>query len=90
MPGSQTSSSTRSKRLRPQRFEARLTAGGGFGGEAFVLEHAGERFADAGLVVNNQNARLFHAVVSTSAIAAISTTKRAPIGTFSSTRICAP
>ena len=66
-----------------------------------VLEHSGQRLPDQRLVVNNQNVRGLHERISAAGISAVlasasapfrtgrSTTKRAPAGTLSSTRMVA-
>ena len=71
---------------------------GGIHRIAFVLQHAAEGLADAGLVIHHQNAPGFHDPAATARAAlsvsastgtGISTVKRAPTGRLSSTRICA-
>ena len=75
IPGSQMSSSTRSKGVLGDLLQALLAARNRFGGEAFVLEDAFQRLPDAGLVVDNEDS--WHT--------GNSITKRVPRGKFGST-----
>src|SRR5579885_1587279 len=83
--------------LARQLVEALFAARNSGANVPFILQHAGERFANARFVIDYQNARPLHQPAVTSAgdsgsaavIAGISTMNRAPAGLFSSTRMVA-
>ena len=79
-----------------EHFQAALPAFGDCDRVAFVLEHAGERLADAGFVVHDQDAAgCAHTTASCRSANCFSTagnsiTKRVPLGWLSSTRMLPP